>query len=123
MNLVLNLSGKFKSLVKMVKIDKNTKIVVLFGGNSSEREISISSGENVIKSLISKGLNIIPFDCKGDYINKLVKIQPDVCFNALHGLGGEDGLVQSLLEKNNRTKDLGGDSNTVSCSDAIKSNL
>ena len=45
MNLVLNLSGKFKSLVKMVKIDKNTKIVVLLGGNSSEREISISSGE------------------------------------------------------------------------------
>ena len=101
MNLVLNLSGKFRSLVKMVKIDKNTKIVVLLGGNSSEREISISSGKNVIKSLISKGLNIIPFDCKGDYINKLIKIQPDVCFNALHGLGGEDGLVQSLLEKNN----------------------
>ena len=44
MNLVLDLSGKFKSLVKMVKIDKNTKIVVLLGGNSSEREISISSG-------------------------------------------------------------------------------
>ena len=64
MNLVLGLSGKFKSLVKMVKIDKNTKIVVLLGGNSSEREISISSGDNVIKSLISKGLNIIPFDCK-----------------------------------------------------------
>ena len=90
MNLVLDLSGKLKSLVKMVKIDKNTKIVVLLGGNSSEREISISSGKNVIKSLISKGLNIIPFDCKGDYINKLIKIQPDVCFNALHGLGGED---------------------------------
>ena len=85
----------------MVKINKNTKIVILLGGESLEREISISSGENIIKSLSSQGFNAIPFDCKGDFIKNLIKIKPDVCFNALHGLGGEDGSVQSLLEKNN----------------------
>tara|TARA_B100000459_G_scaffold71832_1_gene39817 strand:+ start:952 stop:1881 length:930 start_codon:yes stop_codon:yes gene_type:complete len=85
----------------MVKINKNTKIVILIGGESLEREISISSGENIIKSLSSQGFNAIPFDCKGDFIKNLIKIKPDVCFNALHGLGGEDGSVQSLLEKNN----------------------
>ena len=52
--------GIISSAKEDVRIDKNTKIVVLLGGNSSEREISISSGKNVIKSLISKGLNIIP---------------------------------------------------------------
>ena len=85
----------------MVKINKNTKIVILIGGESLEREISISSGENIIKSLSSQGFNAIPFDCKGDFIKNLIKIKPDVCFNALHGLGGEDGSIQSLLEKNN----------------------
>ena len=85
----------------MVKINKNTKIVILLGGESLEREISISSGENILKSLSSEGFNVIPFDCKGDFIKKLIKIKPDVCFNALHGSGGEDGSLQSLLEKNN----------------------
>ena len=58
----------------MVKINKNTKIVILFGGESLEREISISSGENIIKSLSSKGFNAIPFDCKGDFIKNLIRI-------------------------------------------------
>ena len=85
----------------MIQINKSTKIVVLMGGESSEREISILSGKNVSDSLFNNGLKPISFDCKGDFIEELIKINPDVCFNALHGLGGEDGEVQSLLEKNN----------------------
>ena len=77
MNLVLGLSGKFKSLVKMVKIDKNTKIVVLLGGNSSEREISISSGENVIKSLISANVygNFVQKKCESVSRDLLLKLE------------------------------------------------
>jgi len=105
----------------MININKNTKIVVLFGGDSLEREISISSGENIIKSLSSKGFNVIPFDCKGDFIEKLIKIKPDVCFNALHGLGGEDGLVQSLLEKNNIPYTHSGIVSSETCMDKVLS--
>ena len=105
----------------MVKINKNTKIVVLLGGESLEREISISSGENIIKSLSSLGFNAIPFDCKGDFIKNLIKIKPDVCFNALHGLGGEDGSVQSLLEKNNIPYTHSGISSSGICMNKVLS--
>ena len=105
----------------MVKINKNTKIVILLGGESLEREISISSGENIIKSLSSQGFNAIPFDCKGDFIKNLIKIKPDVCFNALHGLGGEDGSVQSLLEKNNIPYTHSGISSSEICMNKVLS--
>ena len=105
----------------MVKINKNTNIVILLGGESLEREISISSGENIIKSLSSQGFNAIPFDCKGDFIKKLIKIKPDVCFNALHGLGGEDGSVQSLLEKNNIPYTHSGISSSEICMNKVLS--
>ena len=105
----------------MVKINKNTKIVILLGGDSLEREISISSGENIIKSLTSQGFSAIPFDCKGDFIKKLIKIKPDVCFNALHGLGGEDGSVQSLLEKNNIPYTHSGISSSEICMNKVLS--
>ena len=105
----------------MVKINKNTKIVILLGGESLEREISISSGENIIKSLSSQGFNAIPFDCKGDFIKNLIKIKPDVCFNALHGLGGEDGSVQSLLEKNNIPYTHSGISSSKICMNKVLS--
>lgn len=85
----------------MIQINSSTKIVVLMGGESSEREISILSGKNVSDSLLINGFKPIIFDCKGDFIEELIKINPDVCFNALHGSGGEDGEVQSLLEQNN----------------------
>ena len=105
----------------MIKINKNTKIVILLGGESLEREISISSGENIIKSLSSQGFNAIPFDCKGDFIKNLIKIKPDVCFNALHGLGGEDGSVQSLLEKNNIPYTHSGISSSGICMNKVLS--
>ena len=105
----------------MVKINKNTRIVILLGGESLEREISISSGENIIKSLSSQGFNAIPFDCKGDFIKNLIKIKPDVCFNALHGLGGEDGSVQSLLEKNNIPYTHSGISSSKICMNKVLS--
>ncbi|MAC08577.1 MAG: D-alanine--D-alanine ligase, partial [Rhodobiaceae bacterium] len=71
--------------------------------------------------LSSQGFNAIPFDCKGDFIKNLIKIKPDVCFNALHGLGGEDGSVQSLLEKNNIPYTHSGISSSKICMNKVLS--
>ena len=74
-------------------------IVVLMGGSSSEREVSLSSGKNVFNALIEIGMKVNSIDCCGDFIPELRKINPDICFNALHGGGGENGEIQSILEK------------------------
>jgi D-alanine-D-alanine ligase len=76
----------------------NKSILVLMGGESSEREVSLSSGKNVLNSLIELGFRTKSLDCSGNFIPKLRNIDPDICFNALHGKGGEDGKIQGLLE-------------------------
>lgn len=76
------------------------RVVVLLGGTSSERDVSLVSGAAVVKALDERGYDAIPFDI-GDDIAALVKAltpKPDAVFNALHGSGGEDGTVQGLLE-------------------------
>lgn len=77
---------------------KNKKIGVLMGGFSSEREISLRSGKNVLSILKDGGYNAIGIDVKDDFVSVLQKEQIDVAFNVLHGYFGEDGRVQSILE-------------------------
>ena len=72
--------------------------VVLLGGLSRERKISFLSGKACSKALKKKGYKVRGIDAKGDFINKLKKINPKVVLNALHGRYGEDGFVQSMLE-------------------------
>lgn len=77
------------------------KIAVLYGGWSPEREISIKSGKNISKILSKLGYEVSEIDVKKDlrYLtNELYKINPDFVFNTLHGFGGEDGVLQGLLE-------------------------
>ena len=77
---------------------KKKKILVVCGGTSSEREISLKSGKacsNVIKKLNYKVLNFDP--AKEDF-KKIKKYNADVIFNALHGRDGEDGVAQSYFE-------------------------
>ena len=76
-----------------------TEVVVLMGGRSSEREVSIMSGVAVSESLRDNGYNVTKIDFQtGDLLlEQLVKKSPDVIFNALHGKHGEDGCVQGLL--------------------------
>ena len=76
-----------------------TEVVVLMGGRSSEREVSIMSGVAVSESLRDNGYNVTKIDFQnGDLLlEQLVKKSPDVIFNALHGKYGEDGCVQGLL--------------------------
>lgn len=68
------------------------------GGRSSEREISLKTGEQVIQALKNKGHEVIGLDVADDFVTALVETKPDVCFIALHGRFGEDGTIQGLLE-------------------------
>ncbi len=71
-------------------------IGVLYGSWSSEREISIGSGQTVIESLKRQGFQVKGIDVDRDFIKKLKNI--DIAFIALHGKPGEDGVVQGILE-------------------------
>lgn len=74
------------------------KIVVLLGGASSEREVSLRSGEAVYQALVSKGHQVEKVDLSPTTPTELLAIKPDVVFIALHGKPGEDGTVQGMLE-------------------------
>ena len=68
------------------------------GGLSSERDVSITSGNAVLEALQRKGLKGIGIDVSNDIAFSLVKNKIDIAFIALHGLYGEDGTIQGLLE-------------------------
>ena len=73
------------------------KVLILAGGYSKEREISIKTGKEVYKSIKNK-YNVKLLDPSKGLINELRKEKPDIVFNALHGTYGEDGYVQTILE-------------------------
>ncbi|WP_323771098.1 D-alanine--D-alanine ligase [Antarctobacter sp.] len=74
------------------------KVVVLKGGPSSEREVSLSSGRECAAALRGEGYEVIELDAGPDVAGRLAEIAPDVVFNALHGRWGEDGCIQGILE-------------------------
>jgi len=74
------------------------KIVVLMGGRSSEREISLKTGRAVAKALKELGHEVFELDLTPDIPCELLRIKPDKVFIALHGPYGEDGRVQGLLD-------------------------
>ena len=74
------------------------KIIILSGGYSKERAISLNTGREVFKSLKKKH-KVKVLDPQGNLIQELRKFKPDIVFNALHGRFGEDGYIQALLEK------------------------
>lgn len=77
-------------------------IVVLMGGPSVEREVSLSTGRGCAAALRGEGFEVTELDAGAqggpDLVARLQQIAPDVVFNALHGRWGEDGCVQGLLE-------------------------
>ena len=74
-------------------------IAVVYGGISTEREVSLNSGKAVYDALRNYGYkNVRLFDFKGNNVYELVKDNPDIAFLALHGRGGEDGCIQGALE-------------------------
>jgi D-alanine-D-alanine ligase len=74
------------------------KVVVLKGGRSLERGVSLRSGARVEDALERLGHEVLPIDVGPDLVKRLGAERPDVAFVAMHGVGGEDGTVQELLE-------------------------
>ena len=80
-------------------MDKNIKIVVVCGGFSSEREVSLKSGYAVYNALKNSGFsNSELFDLTDNNLSELIDKKPDLVYIALHGIGGEDGCIQGALE-------------------------
>ena len=73
-------------------------VAVLMGGWASERSVSLMSGEGVAKALESRGHRVTRIDMDRNVAVRLVEANPDVVFNALHGVPGEDGTVQGMMD-------------------------
>ncbi len=74
------------------------RVAVLMGGRSLERAVSLRSGARVADALSDLGHEVVSIDADEALVSRLKSERPDVAFIALHGPGGEDGTVQSLLE-------------------------
>ena len=76
------------------------RVAVLLGGTSSEREVSLDSGRNVLEALRGRGVDAQPVDGIPALAKALAAGQFDRVFNVLHGHngGGEDGIVQGLMD-------------------------
>ncbi|MEN6326465.1 MAG: D-alanine--D-alanine ligase [Syntrophomonas sp.] len=74
------------------------KVLVLMGGTSEEREVSLNSGRAVVKALQERGYDVESLDFNPRVLGDIERIRPDVVFIALHGKNGEDGTVQGYLE-------------------------
>ena len=75
-----------------------TRVTVLNGGPSVEREVSLVSGNEIASALRGEGYIVSIIDADENLAPKITASNPDVVFNALHGRWGEDGCVQGLLE-------------------------
>jgi D-alanine-D-alanine ligase len=74
------------------------KVAILMGGWSAEREVSLWSGQGVLAALLRKGVDATAIDADRDSILTLKQQGYDRVFNVLHGPGGEDGIVQAVLD-------------------------
>ncbi len=74
------------------------RVAVLMGGRSGEREISLRSGAAVLDALCRRGVDAVAVDVGMDFLARLPELHSDRAFIALHGRGGEDGVIQGALE-------------------------
>jgi D-alanine-D-alanine ligase len=80
-------------------VNKDLHVVVLMGGWSSEREVSLLSGKGVAAALRERGWShVSEVDMDRNVARVLEELRPDIVFNALHGHPGEDGTVQGMLD-------------------------
>lgn len=96
MDLKIETTAEYFKDLEIQKKKKNIKVGVICGGISSEREISLKTGEGIFMALKNCGYNAEYIDFKGDNVSVFKNI--DIAFLALHGKYGEDGTVQGLLE-------------------------
>jgi D-alanine-D-alanine ligase len=74
------------------------RVVVLMGGPSAEREVSLKSGNAVLQALQGRGVDAVGLDAGNDVLARLSEFKPARVFIALHGRFGEDGVIQGALE-------------------------
>ncbi|WP_300389886.1 D-alanine--D-alanine ligase [Henriciella sp.] len=74
------------------------RVAVVYGGWSSEREVSVSSGTQMLRAAKAAGYDAVGIDATRDLARQIADVQPDVILNGLHGPWGEDGCVQGLFE-------------------------
>lgn len=74
------------------------KVAVVLGGSSGEREVSLMSGSGVYDALIAEGVQAVKFDPKEQSVKELLDGKFDRAFLILHGKGGEDGVIQGMME-------------------------
>ncbi|HVU30315.1 MAG TPA: D-alanine--D-alanine ligase [Sphingomicrobium sp.] len=80
-------------------MNRDLHVVVLMGGWSSEREVSLTSGKGVADALRERGWSkVTELDMERDVAVRLAELKPDIVFNALHGTPGEDGTVQGMMD-------------------------
>ena len=98
------------------------KIGVLMGGDSEEKIVSLSTGNEVLKALKKLGYNVEKILIKDDFKKFLLKFQAqDLVFNALHGGKGEDGNIQQWMDDNNVKYTGSGATSSALCMDKAKS--
>ncbi len=98
---------------------KNKKILVVMGGVSSEREISLKSGEAMYNALIRLNYNAEKFVLNADNACDIASKNPDLCVLALHGKNGEDGSIQGMLELLNIPYTGSGIASSAACMNKI----
>ena len=81
-----------------LQITEMGRVAVLMGGATAEREISLKSGEAVFEALKKLDVDVVAIDVKENPIMALAEEKIDRVFNIIHGRGGEDGVLQSVLE-------------------------
>ena len=98
-----------------------SRVAVLKGGGSLERQVSLRSGARVEDALQRLGHDVIAIDVGGDLVARLRRDMPDVAFVAMHGRDGEDGTVQELLEILGIPYTASGVSACMRCADKVLS--
>ncbi|GAA4052019.1 D-alanine--D-alanine ligase [Parerythrobacter jejuensis] len=81
-----------------MSLDRKLHIAVLMGGWANEREVSLMSGNGVADALEARGHRVTRIDMDRQVAARIAGAAPDVVFNALHGVPGEDGTVQGMLD-------------------------
>src|SRR3979411_1846649 len=94
----MRLSYQPRQLHRVTAAGEFGRVAVLFGGDSSEREISLLSGNAVLDALRRRGVDAHAFDPRDAALSDLIARRFDRVWIALHGPGGEDGTLQGALE-------------------------
>ena len=85
-------------MTDLPKLPDDLHVAVLMGGWANERPVSLMSGEGVAKALEARGHKVTRIDMDRQVAARIAEANPDVVFNALHGVPGEDGTVQGMLD-------------------------